>query len=75
MNIALRKRTLSPVRLVLEDLSKRSFLLFVVISLQLGCIIQINLILTLTHDRSSCFLVLVSHTLCLYRELGTRALS
>jgi len=37
MNIALRnKRTLSPVRLVLEDSSKRSFLLFVVVSLQLG---------------------------------------
>ena len=30
MNIALRKRTLSPVRLVLEDSSKRSFVLFVV---------------------------------------------
>jgi hypothetical protein len=39
MNIALRKRTLSPVRLVLEDLSKRSFMLFVVVSLQLGSII------------------------------------
>jgi len=38
MNIALRKRTLSPVRLVLEDSSKRSFMLFVV-SLQLGSII------------------------------------
>jgi hypothetical protein len=30
------KRTLSPVRLVLEDSSKRSFMLFVVVSLQLG---------------------------------------
>ena len=39
MNIALRKRTLSPVRLVLEDSSKRSFMLFVVVSLQLGNII------------------------------------
>ena len=40
MNIALRnKRTLSPVRLVLEDSSKRSFMLFVVVSLQLGSII------------------------------------
>jgi hypothetical protein len=35
MNIALRKRTLSPVRLVLKDSSKRSFMLFVV-SLLLG---------------------------------------
>ena len=39
MNIALRKRTLSPVILVLEDSSKRSFMLFVVVSLQLGSII------------------------------------
>ena len=39
MNIALRKRTLSPVRLVLEDSSKSSFMLFVVVSLQLGSII------------------------------------
>ena len=39
MNIALRKRTLSPVRLVLEDSSKHSFMLFVVVSLQLGIII------------------------------------
>jgi hypothetical protein len=39
MNITLRKRTLSPVRLVLEDSSKRSFMLFVVVSLQLGSII------------------------------------
>jgi hypothetical protein len=40
MNIALRKRTLSPVRLVLEDSSIRSFfVLFVDVSLQLGCII------------------------------------
>ena len=36
MNIALRKRTLSPVRVVLGDSSKRSFMLFVVVSLQLG---------------------------------------
>jgi hypothetical protein len=33
---ALRKRTLSQVRLVLEDSSKRSFMLLVVVSLQLG---------------------------------------
>jgi len=39
INIALRKRTLSPVRLVLEDSPKRSFMLFVVVSLQLGSII------------------------------------
>ena len=39
MNNALRKRTLSPFRLVLEDSSKRSFLLFVDVSLQLGIII------------------------------------
>ena len=39
MNIALRKRTLSPVKLVLEDSSKRSIMLFVVVSLQLGSII------------------------------------
>jgi hypothetical protein len=39
MNIALRNWTLSPVRLVLEDSSKRSFMLFVVVSLQLGHII------------------------------------
>ena len=38
-NIALRKRTLSPVRLVLEDSPTRSFVLFVVVSLQLGSII------------------------------------
>jgi hypothetical protein len=31
MNIALRKRTLSPVRLVLEDSSKHSSMLFVVV--------------------------------------------
>jgi hypothetical protein len=37
MNIALRKRTLSPVRLFLEDSSKRSCL-FAVVSLQLGSI-------------------------------------
>ena len=42
MNIALRKRTLSPVRLVLEDSSKQSFMLFVV-SIQLGSIILSNL--------------------------------
>jgi len=42
MNIALRKRTLSPVRLVLEDLLKRSFMLFAVVSLQLGSIILSN---------------------------------
>ena len=40
MNTALRKRTLSIVRLVLEDSSKRSFMLFVVVSLQLGSITQ-----------------------------------
>jgi hypothetical protein len=40
MNIALRKRTLSPVRLVLEASLIRTFLLFVVISLQLGSIIK-----------------------------------
>jgi len=38
MSIALRKRTLSPVKLVLEDSSIRSFILFIV-SLQLGSII------------------------------------
>ena len=38
MNIVLRKRTLSPVKLVLEDSSKRSFMLLVVISLPLGSI-------------------------------------
>jgi len=31
--------TLSPVRLVFEDSSKRSFMLFVVVSLQLGSVI------------------------------------
>ena len=35
MNIALRKRALSPVRLVLEDSSKRSSMLFVGASLHL----------------------------------------
>ena len=40
INIALRKRSLSPVRLVLEDSSKRSFMLFVLVSLQLGSIIK-----------------------------------
>jgi hypothetical protein len=39
MNIALRKRTLSQVRLVLGDSPIRSFLLFVDVSLQLGGII------------------------------------
>ena len=43
MDIALRKRTLSPVRPVLEDSSKRSFMLFVVVSLQLGSIILSDL--------------------------------
>ena len=49
MKIALRKRTLSPVGLVLEDSSKHSFMLLVVVvvSLQLGSIIQSNLILRL----------------------------
>jgi hypothetical protein len=42
MNIALRKRTLSPVRLVLKDSPKRSFMLFVVVSLQLGSTINSN---------------------------------
>ena len=35
-----RKRTLSPVRLVLEDSSKHRFMLFVVVSLQLGSILR-----------------------------------
>jgi hypothetical protein len=40
MNISLRERSLSPVRLnVLEDSTKRSFMLFVVVSLELGGII------------------------------------
>ena len=39
MDISLRKRALSPVRLVLEDSSKRSFMLLVVVSLPLGSII------------------------------------
>jgi hypothetical protein len=34
--IALRKRTLSPVRLGLEDSSIRSFMLFVVVSFAIG---------------------------------------
>ena len=38
------KRALSPVRLVLDDSSKRSFMLFVVVSLKLGSAIQSNLI-------------------------------
>ena len=44
MNIALRKRVLSPVRLDLEDSSKRSFMLFVFVSLRLGSILYSNLI-------------------------------
>jgi len=36
MNIALRKRTLSPVRHILEESSKRSFMLSVVVSLKFG---------------------------------------
>jgi hypothetical protein len=36
MNFVLRKWTLSPVRLALEDSSKRSFMLFVVVFLRLG---------------------------------------
>jgi len=39
MDFASRKRTLSPVRLVLENSIKRSFMLFVLVSLQLGSII------------------------------------
>ena len=39
MNIALRKRALSPVRLVLKGSSKRSLMLFVVVFFQLGSII------------------------------------
>ena len=42
MSIALRERTLSPVRLVLEDSLKRSFMLFVDVSFQLGSIIRSN---------------------------------
>jgi hypothetical protein len=44
MDFASRKRTLSPVRLVLENSIKRSFMLFVLVSLQLGSIILSNLI-------------------------------
>ena len=44
INISLRKKTFSPVRIVLEDLSIRSSLLFVDVSLQLGSKIQSNLI-------------------------------
>jgi len=46
MNIKVRKRVLSPVRLVLEDSSKRSFMLLVVVSLQLEsvCLIESYLI-------------------------------
>ena len=43
MDIALRKRTFSPFRLVLEDSSIRSFLLFIGVSLQLGNLIKSNL--------------------------------
>jgi hypothetical protein len=39
MNIELRKRILNSVRLNLEDSSKRSFMLFVVVSLRLGSLI------------------------------------
>ena len=39
MNIVSRKRSLSPVRLQMEDSSKRSSMLFVVVSLRLGSII------------------------------------
>ena len=42
MTIALRKRTLSPVRLALEGSSISSFMLLVVVSLQLGRIIESN---------------------------------
>jgi len=49
----LRKRTLSPVRLVLEDSSKRSFMLFVVVSLQLGSIIKSNLIKRRNEQKST----------------------
>ena len=44
MGIALRKRALSPVRLVLEDSSKRSFVLFAEVPLQLGSMILSKLI-------------------------------
>jgi len=50
MNIALRKRTLSPIRLVLGDSSKRSFMLFVAVYLQLGSITYSNLI-AIANDR------------------------
>jgi len=44
MNIALRKRKLSPVRLALEDSSKSGFLLFAVVSFQMeGSMIKSNL--------------------------------
>ena len=43
---ALRKRTLSPVRLALEGSSISSFMLLVVVSLQLGRIIESNLIVS-----------------------------
>jgi hypothetical protein len=46
MTIALRKRTLSPVRLALEGSSISSFMLLVVVSLQLGRIIESNLIVS-----------------------------
>ena len=46
MTIALRKRTLSPVRLALEGSSISSLMLLVVVSLQLGRIIESNLIVS-----------------------------
>ena len=67
MNIALRKRTLSPVRIVLEDSSKRSFMLFVVVSLQLGSILYIKCNLVV---RGSWFVVVVFYvpTVLQYRN-------
>ena len=44
INLALRKWTFSPVRLVLENSWKRSLMLFVGVSLQLGSIMESNLI-------------------------------
>ena len=46
MVIALRKRTLSQVGILLEDSLKCSFMLLVVVSLQLGRIIESNLIVS-----------------------------
>jgi hypothetical protein len=43
MNIALRKRALSPYRLVLEESSKRSYMPLVVVSLQLGSMIKFEI--------------------------------